>query len=240
MKTKKLIITQSNYIPWKGYFDAIKMVDEVILYDDMQYTKRDWRNRNQIKTPQGLLWLSIPVDVKGKFFQSIKETKISDQNWNEKHWKTILMNYSKAPFFKDFKDEFEDLFLGCQEEYLSLINLRFISRINRILGIQTSIRFSSDFELVEGKTERLVDLCKKVGATDYYSGPAARNYMDENIFDMENINVHYLDYANYPEYPQLFPPFVHAVSILDLIFNTGQDAFKYMTNFQNHGEKTNN
>jgi hypothetical protein len=228
---KSIIITQSNYIPWKGYFDSMKLVDEVILYDDMQYTKRDWRNRNQIKTPQGLIWLTIPVEVKGKFFQSIKDTKISEKNWNEKHWKTISANYAKAPYFKLYKEFFQDLYLNCNETYLSLINFRFLSAINNILSIKTPIYFSSDFRLVEGKTERLVDLCIQRKATDYYTGPAAKNYIDEEMFAASGIKVHYLDYSGYLEYSQLYPPFTHNVSVLDLLLNTGNEAHKFMKNF---------
>lgn len=229
---KKVLITQSNYIPWKGYFDSIQLVDEVILYDDMQFTKRDWRNRNQIKTPNGLQWLSIPVEVKGKYFQAINETRISESNWNVKHWKTIQMSYSKAPFFKENKAFFEDLYLNCNEIYLSKINFRFLKGINELLGIDTKISFSSNFTLVEGKTERLVSLCKQLGATDYYSGPAAKDYMEEQLFEEEKIKVHYLDYSNYPEYKQLYPPFTHAVSIIDLLMHTGKDAKGFMKNFK--------
>lgn len=232
MSQKKILITQSNYIPWKGYFDAIQLVDEVILYDDVQYTKRDWRNRNQIKTPQGVQWLSIPLKVKGRYFQAIKDTKINNSKWKEKHWKTLKANYSMASFFKEYQDIIEDLYLDCKEEYLSLINYRFLEGINKILGIKTPMRFSSDFELVEGKTERLVDLCKKVGATDYYSGPSAKHYIEERLFKQENINVHYLNYTNYPEYEQLYPPFTHTVSVLDLIFMEGEKASAYMKNFK--------
>lgn len=231
MSSKKVIITQSNYIPWKGYFDAFQLVDEVILYDDMQYTKRDWRNRNQIKTPQGLKWLSIPVGVKGKYFQAIKDTKISETKWKEKHWRTLQVNYAKTPFLKEYQEVFEELYLNCEEEYLSLINYRFLKGINQILGIETPMRFSSDFTLAEGKTERLVDLCKQVGGTDYYTGAAAKNYMDEGLFEQENIKVHYLDYTGYPEYAQLHPPFAHGVTVLDLIFNMGNEAVNYMKNF---------
>jgi hypothetical protein len=229
---KKIIITQSNYIPWKGYFDSIKLVDEVILYDDMQYTKRDWRNRNKIKTPKGPEWMSIPVEVKGKYFQAIKDTKVSDSNWNKKHWDLIKENYSKADSFLDNKEFFENLYLNCNEDYLSLINYRFLRAISDYLGINTPIIFSMDFDLIEGKTERLIDLCKKVGGTDYYTGPAAKNYMDEDLFAQENINVHYLDYSCYPVYKQLNGDFTHEVSIIDLILNEGENASLYMKNFK--------
>lgn len=232
MEEKKLLITQSNYIPWKGYFDNINTVDEFIVYDDMQYTKRDWRNRNQIKTPQGLLWLTVPVVVKGKFFQKINETHVSEKNWGEKHWKTIIANYSKAPYFKLYKDLFETIYRDQSFTDITSINISFIKAVNSVLGIATKITDSREFDLVEGKTERLVDICKQCNATDYYTGPAAKDYMDEGLFKQDNINIHYFDYSSYPQYPQLFGEFNHYVSILDLIFNIGKDAKTYMKTFK--------
>ena len=229
--TKKILISQSNYIPWKGYFDNINAVDEFVVYDDMQYTKRDWRNRNQIKTPQGLLWLTIPVEVKGKFFQKINETQVSDKKWGEKHWKTIATNYSKAPYFKTYKDVFEAIYKDESLDNITSINVSFIKAINAILNITTKITDSRDFELVEGKTERLIDICKKCKASDYFTGPAAQAYMQEDLFSKDNISIHYFDYSNYLEYPQLFGEFSHYVSILDLIFNTGDNAKNYMKTF---------
>jgi len=200
---KKIIITQSNYIPWKGYFDSINIADEFILYDDMQFTRRDWRNRNQIKTRDGIKWLSIPVEVKGKYYQKINETKISEPDWAEKHWNTILHNYSKAKYFNEYKKLFEELYLNNKEEYLSKVNYNFLKTVCEILGIKTKMIWSEEFNLLEEKTERLVDICKKRGATDYYSGPAAKAYMNEELFEKENIKVHYFDYSGYPEYNQL-------------------------------------
>ena len=228
---KKIAILQSNYIPWKGYFDMINMVDEFILYDDMQYTKRDWRNRNKIKTPQGLKWLSIPVEVKGKYFQKINETKISEKDWAKKHWQQIKHTYAKAKYFKEYKDFFEELYMTCNEEYLSQINYKFIIAINEILGITTKIRWSSEFELVEGQTEKLLGICKDCNADVYISGPAAKDYFDEELAKKENIKVEWMDYGGYEEYEQLQLPFEHAVTILDLIFNEGSDATKFMKSF---------
>jgi hypothetical protein len=230
---KSILITQSNYIPWKGYFDNINQVDEFVVYDDMQYTKRDWRNRNQVKTPQGLLWLTIPVDVKGKFLQKINETQVSEKNWGQKHWKTITANYTRAPYFKVYKDIFEPIYLDDSLNNITDINLAFIKAINIILGIKTKITDSRNYILAEGKTERLVEICKACGATDYYTGPAAKAYMDEKLFADENIDIHYFDYSGYPEYPQLFNEFSHYVSVLDLIFNTGERATTYMKTFNN-------
>ncbi len=121
-KPKKVAIIQSNYIPWKGYFDIINSVDVFILYDDMQYTRRDWRNRNKIITPKGLQWLTIPVAVKGKYYQKINEVEISDSSWAKKHWGSIVHNYHNAPYFKDYKNLFSSLYLGMDETSLSKVN----------------------------------------------------------------------------------------------------------------------
>lgn len=228
---KKVAILQSNYIPWKGYFDLINSVDEFILFDDMQYTRRDWRNRNKIKTANGLIWLTIPVQVKGKYYQKIKDTEISDVDWQEDHWKSITCNYNRSKYFQDYKDIFESLYLNYQEKHLSQINYQFIVNICKILGISTKISWSMDYTITEGKTERLVSLCKQAEATEYISGPAAKEYIDDDLFKQENIKLSYVDYSGYPEYHQLFPPFEHGVSVVDLIFNEGKNAKKHMKSF---------
>lgn len=225
---KTIVITQSNYIPWKGYFDAIAIADEFVIYDDMQYTRRDWRNRNVIKTAVGNQWLTIPVVVKGKYLQKINETQISDPDWNKKHWNVIREHYSKAPYFNDFKDFFKDLYLDTTETFLTDINFRFLKAICEILEIQTNFRFSSEFDLKEERSERLVAICKELNGTDYYSGPAAKSYMDEQVFIDSNVKVHYFDYNNYPEYKQQHEPFTHYVSVIDLLFNTGKEAKNYL------------
>jgi len=225
---KKAIITQSNYIPWKGYFDGIAAVDVFVVYDDMQYTKRDWRNRNLIKTPDGLKWLTIPVEVKGKYFQKINETKVSDKLWARSHWDTIKQNYKNAACFKEMSEWVEPLYMNCNYDYLTDINLYFINNINKFLGIKTEIRLSSEFELAEERTQRLVDICKEIKAHEYYSGPAAKVYMDESRFESENIKLNYFDYSGYKEYQQINGEFAHGVTILDLIFNTGHQASSYM------------
>ena len=197
----------------------------------MQYTKNDWRNRNKIKTPNGLHWLSIPVATKGHLTQDVRimDAKIVDKKWANSHWNTIKQFYKKAPYFKDYADIFEKLYKECeQEEYLCKVNYKFIYAINEILGIKTKISFSQDYGLIEGKTERLVDLVQKAGGTEYLSGPAAKDYIDENLFKEANIELKWMDYSGYPEYQQLNPPFEHGVTILDLIFNCGPDARKYM------------
>ena len=229
----KVLITQSNYIPWKGYFDAINLADIFIIFDEMQYTKRDWRNRNKIKTPNGTTWLSIPVQVKGKYFQKINETRVIDHSWREKHFKNIVQFYNKSDYFDNYIGAIEKLYLGSREELLTEINIKFITWVNSILGIETKVFRSSNFELAEGKTERLVKLCEEFDATEYITGPAARQYMDESLFNISNIKIKYLDYNGYPEYNQLYDGFNHDVTILDLIFNTGPCFSQYMKSFKN-------
>ncbi|MBU0720408.1 WbqC family protein [bacterium] len=228
---KKIAISQSNYIPWKGYFDMINMVDEFILYDDVQYTRRDWRNRNKIKTQHGLKWLSIPVEAKGKYFQKINETKISDKEWGARHWSILQQNYAHTKYFTRYKEIFEELYLNSNEEYLSKINYKFIMAINKLLGITTKIRDSGEFNLADGQTERLLTICKDSNADIYLSGPAAKEYFDEDLAQKEGIKVEWMDYSGYREYHQCFEPFEHAVSILDLLFNEGHNAHKFMKSF---------
>lgn len=228
----KVAILQSNYIPWKGYFDLINSVDHFVLYDDMQYTRRDWRNRNQIQTKDGLQWLTIPVDVSGKYFQKINETVVADSSWREKHWKTLCHTYSKAQYFDEYKNLFEKLYLASDEKYLSQINYSFLKNINTIFDIQTQMHWSSDFSLIDGKSERLLGLCKDLGATSYLSGPAAKDYLDEPLFKENGVDVLWMDYRGYPEYQQLHKPFQHGVTVLDLIFNEGPNAPNMMKSFR--------
>ena len=228
---KIVAIVQSNYIPWRGYFDLMNLVDEFILFDDMQYTRRDWRNRNVIKSPAGPKWLTIPVEVKGKYLQSIKDTVISDSSWNERHWKTIVHYYGKAKYFEAYRDRLADLYLNTTETHLSAINYRFLRFVCELLNIKTTISWSMDYCLSGDKTERLVNLCEQAGAGEYLSGPAARVYLDEDAFTRRGLRVSYMDYSGYPEYRQLYPPFQPNVSILDLILNEGPDATRFMKSF---------
>lgn len=169
--SKKVAILQSNYIPWKGYFDIINSVDEFILYDDMQYTRRDWRNRNKIKTSKGLIWLTIPVKIKGKYEQKICETEVDGNSWSKEHCKSIEHNYSKAKFYKESRDFIFELYNRVESErYLSKINFIFLSEIARFLNIHTKFSWSMDYEAKGTKTERLISLCKSSCATSYLSG----------------------------------------------------------------------
>ena len=228
--SKKIAILQSNYIPWKGYFDLINSVDEFVLYDDVQYTKNDWRNRNMVKTNHGVKWLTIPVR-QNKLGQLIRDTKICDKRWARKHWASVSQVCPKTRCFNEYKEVFEQIYLTATQEYLSEINFMFIKAINELLGINTKIRWSSEFDLADGQTERLIEICKQCNATEYLSGPAAKQYFDIELAKKENIKVTWVEYGGYKEYQQLFPPFEHKVSVLDLIFNEGQNAPRYMKSF---------
>jgi hypothetical protein len=225
---KTIAISQSNYVPWKGYFDLMRAADEFVLYDDVQYTRRDWRNRNRLKSPNGVRWLTIPVQVKGRYLQRIDETVVSDVDWPTRHWSTLVAWYSRARFFECYRPVLEDLYLGVRERRLSQINRRFLQVLGGLLGIATPISWSSDYDCSGVRTERLLAICRAASADCYLSGPAARVYLDEELFRASGIRVEWMDYDGYPEYPQLYPPFSHQVSALDLLFNVGEDAPRYM------------
>jgi hypothetical protein len=225
---KTVAILQSNYIPWKGYFDIISRVDEFVLYDQVQYTKNDWRNRNQIKTSQGKIWLTIPVNHKS-LGQRIDETRISDTKCFAKHWRSFCQSYAKAPFLHYCREHLEALFLeGPSSTSLSENNAVLIKAICDLLDIRTRITDSTAYELQGDRNQRLVNLCKQADATCYLSGPAAQSYLDEQAFADEGISVTWMDYGSYREYNQPHPPFDHGVSILDLIASTGPEARSFL------------
>ena len=204
----------------------INSADEFIIFDEAQYTKNDWRNRNQIKTANGLLWLTIPVR-RHNLQQKVCETRISDKCWRKKHWKTLQGCYARTPGFKLYKTIFEELYMGSDEVLLSNINVAFICAICALLDIKTTIVPQSGVDFGSGKTERLIEVCKTTNADTYLSGPAAKNYLDEDLFEKSGISLEYMDYSGYEEYSQPYPPFAHNVSILDVLFNCGKDSPRY-------------
>jgi hypothetical protein len=230
MKTKKIAILQSNYIPWKGYFDLINSVDEFIFYDCVQYTKHDWRNRNKIKTAAGPKWITIPVTTTDLFTTTVAEAQVADPQWRRKHWSSISQNYSRARYFQDYASVFQCIYED-DETSLSKINQRLIRSVCDVLEIRTEITDSTKYELIGDKNERLVNLCKQAGAAIYLSGPAAQDYLNESLFAQADIEVQWMDYSGYPEHKQLFPPFDHFVTVLDLIFNEGPNAPQFMKSF---------
>jgi len=225
-----VVILQPSYIPWRGYFHQIQKADLFIFYDDVQYDKHGWRNRNRIKTFQGSQWLTIPVHSKGVVDQNIpiNQVKISwSTDWNEKHWKAIQQAYSKAPYFHQYAPLLEGFFLR-KPEFLADFTIETTITLARQLGIdKTQFLRSSQLNISGIRTDRLIQILKFVGATHYISGPSARDYIETEKFDAAGISLEYINYV-YPEYPQLYPPFDQNVSIIDLLFMAGPDAPNYI------------
>ena len=229
--TKKVAVLQSNYIPWKGYFDLINSVDVFVIYDLVQYTKNDWRNRNQIIAGGKPTWLTIPVRQE-RLDQRIDETRVADPRWAKKHWRTIEQSYSKSPGFAQFGHSIGDSLMGCANEpLLSSVNLRMINMLCSQMEIDTKIISSDEFDLPEDRVDRLVHICKELGAEEYVSGPAARIYLDEDRFHEEGLKVSWYEYDGYPEYAQKSEQYDHFVSVLDLLFCTGSNFRNHMKSF---------
>jgi hypothetical protein len=225
----KAVVIQSNYIPWRGYFDIMHDADVFVFYDDVQYTVNDWRNRNRVKTANGVVWLTIPIGDQND--RRICDVEIRDRTWARKHWMTIEQSYSRAPAFARYADFFRDLY-SRQWTSLSLLNQTTIKAIAALLGIRTQILDSRDFEL-EGKAgDRLLMLLQRLGATDYISGPAAKSYLDADSYARSGIRVHWKDYNSYPEYPQLHGAYAPGLSIVDLLMNCGERAGDYVWGYR--------
>ncbi len=226
----KVVILQPSYIPWRGYFDQIRRSDLFVFYDDVQYDKRGWRNRNQIKTPQGKKWLTIPVHSHGAQIENIPIHQIRmmwETPWNVDHLKSLQHAYGKAPYFKTYLPLLEK-FYARRDEFLADFTIDFTIALARELGIQhTRFERSSKLDASGQKTDRLISVLQKVGATHYISGPSAKDYIEPKKFEQAKITLEYMEY-DYPEYPQLYPPYDPFVSVLDLLFMTGSEAIKYL------------
>lgn len=227
MSEHTVAIIQSSYIPWKGYFDIIHDVDEFIFLDDVQFTVRDWRTRNRIKTANGTSWLSVPAGTNRH--RLICEVSLDEPGWQQKHWKTLCHSYSRAPYFRQYAAFFEELYLGQTWTNLSHMNRSMTQRIAlELLGIHTTFSDSRNYSAQGAKLDRILDLLKLSGATRYISGPMAADYIDPSRFETIGIELQFKNYSDYPDYAQLYPPFEHAVSVVDLIFNTGPHAPEYI------------
>ena len=222
-----IAIVQSNYIPWKGYFDLIGKVDRFVLYDTVQYTARDWRNRNRIKTKDGVKWLTVPV-VHRSQTQRICETKVAHHEWTRTHWQTIARNYARAAHFKTYGPRIEELYHEAKQAYLSDVNHHFITALCKMLDIHTPVTQLKGAPPKQERNKALIDLCKLHKADTYLSGPSAKAYLNEAMFKKNGIRVRWMEYDEYKVYPQLFPPFEHTVSLIDLLLNTGIDARRYV------------
>jgi len=226
-----VVILQPSYIPWRGFFHLIQKADTFVFFDDVQYDKRGWRNRNRIKTQNGPVWLTIPANAKGSQTDNIliKDVPVVyDEDWAKKHWRSLQLNYGKAPFFKQYAPLVESFY---QQRPVMLADFTISTSItlSETLGLRnkTFLR-SSELEGVEGqKTDRLLSVLKKVGATHYISGPSAKDYIENDKFEAAGITLEYIDYR-YEEYPQLHPPYDPQVSVLDLLCMTGPEAGKHI------------
>ncbi|MBE7534310.1 MAG: WbqC family protein [Anaerolineales bacterium] len=224
-----VVILQPSYIPWRGYFDQIRRADLFIFYDDVQYDKHGWRNRNLIKTHQGKQWLTIPVHSKGATQGAlVKDIRIDwSKPWARSHLKALTVSYSKAPCFKEYLPLLNDLYQR-SDEFLADFTIESSILLARTLGFNSTefIRSSTLTDITGRKTDRVINALKRVGATHYICGPSASSYMEPEKFDAAGITFEYINY-NYPEYSQMYPPYDPYVSILDLIFMTGNEANGY-------------
>lgn len=224
---KKVAVIQSNYLPWKGYFDIINDVDLFVFYDDVQYSKGSWRNRNKIQTPYGVKWLSIPCG--SSIHRLICEVNITDDSWQKSHWDRLKISYGDSRHFNDFKGIFQDMYLKTKWNNLSELNHYLIKLISRdILGIDTTFDDSRKYNLSGTSTDRLIHLLTEVGAEYYLTGPSAKSYIENDKFEKAGIELAYKDYSGYPEYDQLYQYFRHDVSIVDLLFNCGEESPFYI------------
>jgi hypothetical protein len=214
----KIVILQSNYIPWKGYFDLINDADIFCFLDEVQYTKNDWRNRNKLYSKNGLFWLTIPINKKSVNLK-ISEVLLEDNFWQEKHFKSIVQNYAKAPQLNNLLPFLEDVFLKTKWQSLSQLNQFLIREICNYIGIQTKIVNSKDYELADNKVDRIVSLIKQMNGTEYLSGLAGANYLntEEEVFNQTNIKLSYKNYGNFKTYQQNSPFFENYVSIIDTL-----------------------
>jgi len=221
----KVGMIQSNYLPWRGYFDFIDDVDLFIFYDDVQYTPRNWRNRNRIKTPAGAQWLTVPV-IHGRD-TLIQAARIDySKRWVEKHIKTIEGAYNKAPHFTEYAEELFDL-LRLPAATISELNIRLCRWLMQQFGIKTDLKKSADFDIAGDKYNRPLHILRTIGATGYLSGPAARPYTDPVLFHDAGIALEFKSY-DYPPYPQLHGEFVPDVSAIDLLFNCGPESRRFL------------
>ena len=227
---------QPCYLPWLGLFHKIAQADRYISFNQVQYQAKDWNNRNRIKTSQGPAWLSVPVLRKGRLDSSFENILINNNvNWGRKHWNSLKLNYSKAPHFKKYADYFEDVF-SRDWVLLSSLNESMLQWFLDTLSLNIKVESAGDFNFAGQKNDLVLDMCKKMGATTYIFGSKGKEYADVNAFKNNDINVIF-DQYNHPEYPQKYGGFTSHLSIVDLLFNCGEDSLEILMS-GNHGRTT--
>lgn len=218
-------VHQSQYLPWLGYFDKIDKSDAFVFLDKVQYKKREYQNRNKIRTKEGWIWLTVPVVTKGRYDQKICEVEIDNTfRWTSKHWESIKLSYSRAPYFKKYYDFFEDLYSSNWQKLMDL-NVHIIQYLVRCLDIKTNIYFESDLKTGGISTERIIEICKRLRAKVYLSGAGGKDYLDEQRFVQEGIQLKY-QHFEHPVYTQLHDKFEPYMSVIDLLFNYGDESSK--------------
>jgi len=226
----KCVILQPSYVPWRGYFHQIQKADVFVFFDDVQYDRRGWRNRNRVKSSSGTVWLTVPVHARGVQREGIpiREIRIAhDRPWQRKHWATLAASYHRAPYFERYRALLEPLWQGCAE-HLADFTIETTKVLARELGIGgTRFLRSSELDVGGVKTDRLLALLLEIGARHYISGPSARAYLDEALLARHGIETEYMVY-DYPEYDQLHPPYDPQVSVLDLLFMKGPEAGRWI------------
>lgn len=224
----KIAILQPSYLPWIGYFDQMVRVDQFVLFDDVQFTRRDWRNRNKIRTKDGWAWVTVPVQQKDKFGQLLRETRIDNNvNWRRKHLEAIRHNYAQSPYFDLYFPYFESIY---NKEWNFLVDLciETILHFKDVLNIPTPVIKSSEMNISEKKWEKILAICKQLNATRYLTGDLAKNYLSAQEFLKNDIALEYHEYEH-PEYTQRYPEFVPYLSIVDLLFNHGDKSLQIIT-----------
>ena len=227
---RRVAVIQSCYLPWKGYFDIIHDVDVFIFYDDVKYTKNDWRNRNVVKVNGRPVWLTIPIG-KEAVKQRICDVQIPSSYWQSKHWLILTQCYSKYKYFNQYAPYFEDIYCHHRWTNLSELNQLLIRQISAWLDVKVVFEDSRNFPLTGTRQARLLTLLEQVGATSYLSGPAAQAYIDPTDFARHHIDLHFKTYQ-YPDYPQGKGPLLHNVSIVDLLFRFGPNCAHYIWDHQ--------
>jgi len=215
---------QPGYLPWLGFFELIEQCDQFVILDDVQYTKRDWRSRNRIRTKNGWIWLTVPVLSKDKEEQLIKDVRINnDISWKKDHLNSIKINYSKSKFFKNYFKYFENIY-NKSWEYLIDLNMDIIYFLTKEINISTPIVLSSSLSISAlSKNQRIIEICKKLKADELYDSKAAESFIDIELFKKEGIKVLFQDYKH-PEYSQSYKPFIGQMSVIDLLFNEGANS----------------
>ncbi len=218
-------IHQPCYLPWLGYFDKIARSDIHVVLDTVQFEKNSFTNRNKIKTSQGWCWLTVPVMTKGKYGRLSLTTLHIDntQNWQSKHFKSIIMNYKNAPFFDRYIESLKSFYEEKHWTFLGKLNIEMLKYFLSILGINTKIVMASSIKPDGKKSDLILNICRNFGATEYISGELGRNYLNEESFTDAGINVFYQEY-HHPVYHQLFEEFQPYMAIIDLLMNCGDES----------------